>query len=40
MGSCHASHSDPQAEAPPPLKVQRVEDRNIFDVEHPGTVLA
>jgi len=27
--------SDPQAEAPPPLKVQRVEDRNLFQVDHP-----
>jgi len=28
--------SDPQAEAPPPLKVERVEDRNVFQVENPG----
>jgi cobalt-zinc-cadmium efflux system membrane fusion protein len=28
--------SDPQAEAPPPLKVERVEDRNIFKVDNPG----
>ena len=27
--------SDPQAEAPPPLKVQRVEDRNLFQVDRP-----
>jgi cobalt-zinc-cadmium efflux system membrane fusion protein len=27
--------SDPQAEAPPPLRVQRVEDRNLFQVDHP-----
>ena len=27
--------SDPQAEAPPPLKVQRVEDRNVFQVDRP-----
>ena len=26
---------DPQAEAPPPLKVQRVEDRNVFQVDRP-----
>jgi cobalt-zinc-cadmium efflux system membrane fusion protein len=26
---------DPPAEAPPPLKVQRVEDRNVFQVDHP-----
>ena len=29
------SKSDPQAEAPPPLKVERVEDRNVFEVERP-----
>jgi cobalt-zinc-cadmium efflux system membrane fusion protein len=34
-GSCRAGQSDPKAEAPPPLKVQRVEDRNVFEVEHP-----
>ena len=28
--------SDPQAEAPPPLKVERVEDRNVFQVDNPG----
>ena len=33
-GGC-ASKSDPQAEAPPPLKVQRVEDRNVFQIDHP-----
>ena len=27
--------SDPQAEAPPPLKVQKVEDRNLFQVDRP-----
>ena len=27
--------SDPQAEAPPPLKVERAEDPNVFQVEHP-----
>jgi len=27
--------SDPQAEAPPPLRVQRVEDRNVFHVDRP-----
>jgi len=27
---------DPQAEAPPPLKVERVEDRNVFKVDNPG----
>jgi membrane fusion protein, heavy metal efflux system len=29
------NQSDPQAEAPPPLKVERVEDRNVFEVERP-----
>jgi len=33
--SCKQAASDPQAEAPPPLKVQKVEDRNVFEVEHP-----
>src|ERR1035438_7569255 len=32
---CNGGKSDPQAEAPPPLKVERVEDRNVFQVEHP-----
>jgi membrane fusion protein, heavy metal efflux system len=27
--------SDPKAEAPPPLKVERAEDRNLFEVDHP-----
>ena len=27
--------SDPQAEAPPPLRVERVEDRNVFEVQRP-----
>ena len=29
------SKSNPAAEAPPPLKVERVADRNLFQVEHP-----
>ena len=33
--SCGGGKSDPQAEAPPPLKLQRVEDRNLFQVERP-----
>lgn len=32
---CNSGKSDPQAGAPPPLKVERVEDRNLFQVEHP-----
>ncbi len=34
-GGCKAPESDQKAEAPPPLKLQRVEDRNVFAVEHP-----
>ena len=34
LASC-SEKSDPQQEAPPPLKVQRVEDRNVFTVDHP-----
>jgi cobalt-zinc-cadmium efflux system membrane fusion protein len=32
---CKENKSDPQAEAPPALKVQRVEDRNVFQVARP-----
>src|ERR1700751_5054325 len=32
---CSGGKGDPQAEAPPPLKVERVEDRNVFQVDHP-----
>jgi len=32
---CKQSESDPKAEAPPALKVQRVEDRNVFEVDRP-----
>ncbi len=32
---CSGGKSDPQAEAPPALKVERVEDRNVFQVDHP-----
>ncbi len=32
--ACH-DKSDPKAEAPPPLKLERVEDRNLVRVEHP-----
>ena len=34
-GGCGNSKLDPNAGAPPPLKVERVEDRNLFDVEKP-----
>ena len=32
---CSGGKSDPQAEAPPPLKVEKVEDRNVFQVDNP-----
>jgi cobalt-zinc-cadmium efflux system membrane fusion protein len=35
LAGCSGEKSDPQAEAPPPLKVERVEDRNVFQVDHP-----
>jgi cobalt-zinc-cadmium efflux system membrane fusion protein len=35
VAGCGESKPDPQAEAPPPLKVQKVEDRNLFKVDHP-----
>ena len=34
LTGCSGGKSDPQAEAPPPLKVERVEDRNVFQVDH------
>ena len=34
--SCGEPKSDPKAEAPPPLRVERVEDRNLFKAERPG----
>lgn len=35
VAGCNGDKSDPKAEAPAPLKVQRVEDRNLFQVDHP-----
>jgi len=32
--ACKQAVSDPQTEAPPPLKVQNVKDRNLFEVAH------
>ena len=32
---CSGGKSDPQAEAPPPLRVEKVEDRNVFQVDRP-----
>lgn len=34
LAAC-GSKSDPHAEAPPPLKLETVEDQNLFEVEHP-----
>lgn len=34
QAGCSGGKSDPQAEAPPPLKVERVQDRNLFQVDH------
>jgi membrane fusion protein, heavy metal efflux system len=33
--SCGNGKTDPNAGAPPPLKVERAEDRNVFQVDHP-----
>src|SRR5579859_1284248 len=36
MGAgCGGDKTDPRVEAPPALKVQRVEDRSLFQVDHP-----
>ena len=35
QAGCSGGKSDPQAEAPPPLKLEQVGDRNLFQVEHP-----
>src|SRR5271170_544265 len=32
---CKQAPSEPQAEAPPPSKVERVEDRNVFEADRP-----
>jgi len=34
--ACSGGKSDPAAEAPPPAKIEKVEDRNVFQVEEPG----
>src|SRR5215468_6455769 len=39
IAGCSGGNSDPQAEAPPPLKVERVEDRNVFEVDRPERFL-
>jgi membrane fusion protein, heavy metal efflux system len=35
QGGCSRGKSNPEAEAPPPLKVERVEDRNLFQADRP-----
>ena len=35
QSGCKQPASDPKAEAPPPLKVQSVGDRNVFEVDRP-----
>ncbi len=35
LAGCGDAKSDQNAGAPPPLKVERVEDRSVFQVEHP-----
>lgn len=35
LAGCGEAHTDPNAGAPPPLKVEKVEDRNVFEVERP-----
>ncbi len=32
---CNSGKSDPNAEAPPPVKLERAEDSNVFKVDHP-----
>jgi len=35
LAGCGQSKSDPKAEAPPPVKVEREQDADVFQVEHP-----
>src|ERR1700722_6079180 len=35
LAGCSGGKSDPNAGAPPPLKVERAEDPNVFQVDHP-----
>src|SRR5580700_5534881 len=35
LPGCSDAHNDPNAGAPPPLKVERAEDRNLFQVDRP-----
>jgi cobalt-zinc-cadmium efflux system membrane fusion protein len=35
LGTGCTGKSDPQAEAPPPLRVESTQDRNVFQIDHP-----
>jgi len=35
LAGCGNANNDPNSGAPPPLKVEHVEDSNLFKVEHP-----
>jgi membrane fusion protein, heavy metal efflux system len=35
LGGCGASKGDPKAEAPPPAQVEREQDANVIQVDHP-----
>jgi cobalt-zinc-cadmium efflux system membrane fusion protein len=35
LAGCGDTHNDPNAGAPPPLKVERANNANVFQVEHP-----
>jgi cobalt-zinc-cadmium efflux system membrane fusion protein len=35
LAGCSDAHNDPNAGAPPPLKVERAEDRSLFQVDRP-----
>ena len=35
LAGCGGGKNDPNAGAPPPLKVERAEDPNVFQVDHP-----
>lgn len=35
VAGCNGNKSDPKAEAPPPLQLQSVQDRSVFQVDHP-----
>ena len=35
LAGCRQGKNDPNAGAPPPLKVERAQDPNVFQVDHP-----